>query len=213
MARLVAFAFVGFLASCTHSTRVPSSYRDVDVRIVPGSRVGPITASTSEDDLRQKFPGAVESVEVPLGEGDSAPGTALFAKIPRRHVDIVWHDAVKKRRPRLVFIYGPESDWRTDGVAIGSTLAQLEKANGKPFQMYGFEWDNGGAVCGWKDGKLAHLAKGSVRVTPRLGLANFSNPTIQPLLAQVVGDTCFVSSNPALRKLNPQVFSLVVDFP
>jgi hypothetical protein len=34
------------------------------------------------------------------------------------------------------------------------TLAEIEKINGKPFKLYGFEWDFGGRSSNWQGGEL-----------------------------------------------------------
>ncbi|GAB3898789.1 hypothetical protein [Spirosoma agri] len=35
----------------------------------------------------------------------------------------------------------------------------MEKRNGKPFRLWGFEWDYGGLVSNWQAGKLAQSDK------------------------------------------------------
>jgi hypothetical protein len=50
-----------------------------DWLIVPGERVGPITAKTSETALEALFGVEnVERVEVYVGEGSTVPGTAVY---------------------------------------------------------------------------------------------------------------------------------------
>lgn len=40
------------------------------------------------------------------------------------------------------------------GIRVGTSLAQLNRLNGRPFEFYGFDWDYGGLVSDWKGGTL-----------------------------------------------------------
>lgn len=70
------------VASCglVHLATAQAQQLPSDWLIVPGERVGPITATTSEAMLETIFgAGNVESVDVYLGEGFTEPGAAVFS--------------------------------------------------------------------------------------------------------------------------------------
>ena len=64
---------------------------------------GPFSRDSDERRLAQVFGAAnVERADVPVGEGNTEPGTVIFAKDPARRIDILWHDAYA--RPNVVII-------------------------------------------------------------------------------------------------------------
>ena len=70
--------------------------------------------------------------------------------------------------------------------------------------MAGYGWDYGGSVLSWKDGQLADLeGRIAVALSPRDVNADVSH---------ILGDGEFMSSDSALRRLQPRVNRLVVRF-
>src|SRR5262249_2250367 len=60
----------------------------------------------------------------------------------------------------LIVITG-QSTWAgPKGLRLGLTLAALEKLNGKPFKLSGFDQPEGSAVTDWQGGALATLPGG-----------------------------------------------------
>jgi hypothetical protein len=54
--------------------------------------------------------------------------------------------------------------WKfANGLKLGMNIAEVEKVNGKPYELSGFDWDYGG-YANFKGGKLE--AKVSVRFSP-----------------------------------------------
>jgi hypothetical protein len=82
----------------------------------------------------------VERADVPVGEGNTEPGTVIFAKDPARRIDILWHDAYA--RPNVVIIRNGSS-WPVSvtgldkPVANGATLVEIEAMNGRPLHPDG----------------------------------------------------------------------------
>jgi hypothetical protein len=73
----------------------------------------------------------------------------------RRGLEFVWSDEKARRRPTLIRATD-QSAWATaNGIRIGTALAEIEQMNGKPFKLSGFDWDYGGRVTDWQDGKLS----------------------------------------------------------
>jgi hypothetical protein len=76
-----------------------------DWRIVSGVRVGPITAASTEPDLRRAFgDSAVVNEEVDIGEGMTEPGTMIYKRDLSRALSILWDGEGTNKHPTTVFI-------------------------------------------------------------------------------------------------------------
>jgi len=123
--------------------------------IVPGAKVGPITAKTSEADLIQVYGKAnVQSKDIEVGEGFTEPGTVINPDDPSKTIQIIWKDQNRRQFPDSIRISSEKKSlWRTtQGISIGTTLKELEMINGKPFSLAGYGWDYGGTVLSWEKG-------------------------------------------------------------
>ena len=188
-------------------------------QIVPGTSVGPITRSTSEKELIKIF-GArnVKREAVDVGEGETQQGTILFPNDPQRKVFILWRDATTRQQPESVTIRDKNTLWKTDrGVTIGTTLKTIEELNGRAFVMTGFGWDYSGTVLHSNGGRMVELgtAPGEEIKDRTLLLRLETETSLQksPEYNAVLGDANYFSDNPALRKLNPRVYEIIVNFP
>jgi len=196
----------------TQASRPAASKQDS--LIVPGQRVGEITSKTSLADLERLFGKAnVKVGDIPGAEGAMAPGATLFPNDPSKKLTLYWKEAkskAQKANPHIgvVVIDSPNSPWHTEaGIKVGTTLKALEKLNGHPFTLSGFDWDYGGMVLSWGDqGKLREIfqTKGglSLQLAPPVGFKGDYNA--------VTGDGTFSSDNPAMQKLNPEVTTIQV---
>jgi hypothetical protein len=94
---------------------------------------------------------SVEKVFGAEGEGESFE-TALFAQRPAEKLRIGWSDPANKIVSD-VDVFG--SKWiGPGGIHVGSTIAEVQRANGKAFTFSGLGWDYGGQVRDWKGGAL-----------------------------------------------------------
>lgn len=162
----------------------------------------------SEEKLRARLGGErVQRDTVWVGEGDFDLGTVLFPEDPRRRLSVQWSDADHRTTPEIVRIEGGNSStWRlSPGIRIGSSLAEIEKLNGRPFMLAGFEWDYGGTVGSWEGGHLDTLW--GKHVLLRFKVDSAADPA---LVQQVLGDRLFPSSHPAMRALDPRVYDILV---
>ncbi len=189
-----------------------------DWTIVPGVRVGPITASSTEGDLRKAFGSvAVVNKDVEIGEGVTEPGTVIDEKHPGRALAILWKDASKRKPATVIVCYLLEEGdcaWKTDsGIGMKTTLKELEARNGRPFILAGFGWDYAGTVSSWEGGTLTPLLKGPGRLTLRLTPTNAQNAKLTPKEFEAVGGEQLMSSrHPVMQKVNPQVYSIQFEF-
>lgn len=176
--------------------------------IRPGKSAGPITKATTLADL-QKIYGKekVKTADVYVGEGNSMPGAVIFPDDPQRKAEIIWKEGAKTAA--IVIIIGQKSLWHTvEGVTLGTRLKELEKLNGGPFTLAGFDWDYSGALLSWGDnGKLRKAFHNPGGLALRLTYPE--NPP-QDVVESVLGDGDFESSHPGMQKLNPYVHYITV---
>ncbi|MEO1067544.1 MAG: hypothetical protein AAFW95_00235, partial [Cyanobacteria bacterium J06638_6] len=116
----------------------------MDWLVVPGQRVGPITAQTSRDELAEFYgEAALADGPIPVGEGFTEPGTVVTPG-PDQQFTVVWTDT-SQTKPQLVRDFGPA--WQTpEGLGVGVPYPTVQEALGD-FGIYGFEWDYGGTVA------------------------------------------------------------------
>jgi len=187
-----------------------------DWLIVPGERVGPISASTSDAAVQDIFGVEnVEAIDVQLGEGFSEPGTAVFPNDALKRIEIVWSDG-NRSAPKEIRITGESSSWKTaEGVSLGSTLKEIEQLNGSPFRLLGFAFDYGGTITDCGRGRLLMLgcdSAGSTSQERQIVLRLSPSAEARALLEyrQVIGDREFSSAHPAMQALNPRVYQMIV---
>jgi hypothetical protein len=195
---------------------IPALAQTNDRRIVPGERVGPVTAATTRADLPRLFPGApAKDDEIELAEGVLEPATHIA------DLAIVWSRKNADAHPARIFICRgrrrTSCQWQTaDGITLGVRLDRLEQLNDRAFSISGFGFDYGGNVLSWNGGKLARLDCG-----PRLILTldgdrgRDGRLTIDLLTDErhsITGDKPVPSDTPAMRKVNPSVTEMVFQF-
>jgi hypothetical protein len=116
-----------------------------DWKIVRGERVGPLTAASTLESLRVAFGAAnVRPGSVTADEGFEEPGAVIYPDSPARALSVLWGKEKAAGHPAYVFIcYGQQPtgpcEWKTgEGITNGTSLAELEKWNGRPFRLAGF---------------------------------------------------------------------------
>lgn len=190
-----------------------------DDLILPGVRVGPVTRTSTEQSLRQALGRLAVKGNVDIGEGVDEPGLILYPADPTRRLEILWNED-RPAHPARVFICRSERNgdcrWRTaQGFGIGTTLRELEKANGRPFEMVGWGSDVGGNLTSFQEGRLAKLLGAiSLTLTPRIDHDGSYLPKLTAgEFDEVEGEKFLLSSHPVLQKLNPYVAALSMVFP
>lgn len=187
-----------------------------DWLIVPGERVGPITATWTEDMLVAYFgrENVRRGASVCSFEGTHRGGTFLYADRPALGLGITWKDRATRSLPGFICIgsftgASDISQWHSaEGISLGTSLQELEKLNGWPFQLYGFGWDYSGCIHSWDGGNLARVL---VRERGTLAL-RLAEPPYHRQPHEIYGDGPMLSTQPLLRKLNPGVFMMYVSF-
>ncbi|GAB3377598.1 hypothetical protein [Lysobacter fragariae] len=145
----------------------------------------------------------VKDGEVPGAEGETFHGVILFPDDSTRRAYLYFQDAEKLRGLSLVRVFERDSRWQLDnGIAMGMTLAELVRRNGKPIQFTGLGWDYGGTVMDLHGGTLAPPADVAIHRNWRLGSVEGEYPAH----AYPIGDATFSSDDPKY----PQQGRLVV---
>jgi hypothetical protein len=174
---------------------------------MPG-RPGPLTAESSEAELRQRYGDtAVTTTRIQIGEGETVPGTVLYEGDSLRRAEIIWHDTLKLRRPARVVLRGNQSQWQVGpGISLGTSLQVLERLNGRPFTLAGFGWDYGGVITDWGGGALDSALTG-IKLYLDPGPAGREAPAY----SRVLGDRDYSSAAPPMQQLGPRVYQIFVD--
>lgn len=183
--------------------------------ILPNGRTGAISAHTTRRDLVRMYgSGNVTDEDVSVGEGETEPGTIVFAKDPQRKIEILWKGPEKTALPASVQIAGTMSKWKTvHDISLGTSLKDLQRLNTKPFKLAGFGWDYSGTVTSWENGALqAELDGGHGKVWLRLDYSS-SHGVTEKEVNEVQGDRDFSSDHPVMGKLNPVAYQMIIVFP
>ena len=171
----------------------------------PDTRVLPLAFRASEgiDALRERFGTANVRVEdIPLAEGETVRGAVLFPDDPSRRAYVHFVDPDNLQGIALIRIVDPESTWSLgEGLRMGTTLAELVARNGAPIEFSGFGWDYGGAIAGFRGGKLEPRSANG----PHTGFRLSPRPDVDPNLAMPQGDTTFSSDDPKFADIATQV--------
>ncbi len=176
-----------------------------DLSIVIGEKVGLITpANCTREGILAAYGKDAKVDSVYLFEGIFGEGVVIFPDNPRRTVSVYWDNELDAKRPAFIRIEGDStgiSDWKTsEGITIGTTAAEMQKLNGKAFDIAGFGWDYGGFVTDWKGGKF----------NSSLGLR--FDPKAESTSGKVVGEGGFSSDNPDMVAANPVVVRMEFSF-
>lgn len=175
-----------------------------DTTVLPGDRVGPVTADTSRADLVTQFgESALEDTEVAVGEGFTESGT-IVNQGSEQAFAVIWVDE-SQSEPATVKDLG--AAWETpEGISVGTSFAELQQILG-PFDLYGFGWDYGGTLV-LEGSELSHYYGALIL---RLQPADPAAPQQHAdAFAAVQGDKLISSDNPNLAPLDLVVDEMIV---
>ncbi|MFL9823790.1 hypothetical protein [Rhodoplanes sp. SY1] len=170
---------------------------------------GVFAKGSSHLQLAQTFDAKnVEFGEVDGPEGSKLNATLVYPTDPKRRLEVLWQNEAARSDVSLIVVTG-QSGWTAPkGLKLGMPLAQLEKANGKPFKVSGLDQDNGGSVIDWQGGALASLPGGckvGVRLTPDAKATDAAK-------AQAAGKE-FASTDAALKGIKPVIAEILLGYP
>ncbi|WP_027576499.1 hypothetical protein [Bradyrhizobium sp. WSM1743] len=173
----------------------------------PITCASPVAPEDTEKTLKQRYGKDAVTQELAGAEGEKYRGLVLFPKAMDRRIEIAFTDDKAGRASGLILREAKISRWSIGGITVGSSLANVQKANGKPFLVSGFEWDYGGFVTDWKGGALSRPLQDGCTVTIRFGKKSGAPRSLS-------GDGVKIASdNATLVKWAPVVTEIGVNFP
>lgn len=176
----------------------------IDRKIIPNESVGLITSSTTKSALNKLYDKEnIRETVIFSYEGIDIKGTEVIFDNTADNITIEWNDG--NLTPKIIRIENLNSNWKTkEGVGIGSTIKEVEKANGKPFTIYGYEIDAylAGTVKNWNSGNLQGLNL-QFKITKEIPVEVYM---------EMIGDRGILSNNPLLEKAGLQVENITVEF-
>jgi hypothetical protein len=166
----------------------------------------------AKDSNHLKLVQAFQPKNVAYGEVTGAGGTKLnatilFAKDPKRHLEVLWQNEAARSDTSLIVITGQSTWTGPKGLRLGLTLAALEKLNGKAFRLSGFDQPDGSAVLDWQGGALATLP-GGCKVGVKLAA---DRKAAADALTAARGKE-FGSSDAAMRAVKPTVAEIILGY-
>ncbi|MCJ8282635.1 MAG: hypothetical protein MJK14_23135 [Rivularia sp. ALOHA_DT_140] len=177
-----------------------------DTFIIPGKRIGLITAETTRADLVEIHGETNLKDDVILGgEGTiSFPVTKINSTKPGA-LTIFWTD---ESRSKISHVSGFGRQWKTlDSLGSGTSIDGVSDVLGK-FQLNGFGWDNGGFV--YLEG--TNLSQYKDKLGLRLDVEYSTTQKYPKQYQAVSGDSRFSSTNPNLKPLDARISEMIVTF-
>jgi hypothetical protein len=150
----------------------------------------------------------VDYTEVSGDDGSTLMASVLFPSDPKRRLEVLWDDDVQRAGTRMIVI-GGQSTWTAQkGVHLGLPLAALEKLNGKPFKLMGFDKGGMAIVSDWNGGAFSLLTDGC-----KVGIQLKPDPKApEGVLGSASSDKEFASGDPAIRAAKPTVGEIIVAY-
>ncbi len=165
------------------------------------------------DSSQVKLAMAFQSRNVTFTQVDAASGgktmaSVVFAKDPKRRLEVWWSKPSNRSDTHLIVINGT-SEWTGPGeLHLGLTLAELEQLNGKPFKLSGFDKSNVATLSNWNGGKLA-VPAGGCKVGISLRAASTASASA---ISALPADREFTSADAAMRAVNPTLSEILVAY-
>ncbi|HEV8039882.1 MAG TPA: hypothetical protein VGP62_13525 [Bryobacteraceae bacterium] len=190
-----------------------------DWLVIPNTRVGPITASSTEQGLREAFGGMFVSTKRVSGEMETHKRVSLIYRDDfARAISVSWAQDGKREHPETVLfcfgVYGVTGLWHTrSGIRCGTTMHQLEALNGRPFTLTGYGRDLAGTVESWQGGALeGELGpKGALEISVEPGDPGWQRKLTDAERA-ILERESILSSDPVVQKLSSVVYRMVFKF-
>ena len=145
--------------------------------------------------------------EVEGPEGSKLMASVLFPNDPRRRLEVLWQNEASRTDTHLIVING-QSTWAAPkGLRLGLGLPALEKLNGKPFTLAGFDQPNGGSVSDWQGGALDKLPGGC-----RVGIRLAADAKASEAARNEAFGKEFQSSDAKMRAVRPIIAEIIIGY-
>jgi hypothetical protein len=151
----------------------------------------------------------VTFTEVDGPEASKLMASVLFPKDPKRRLEVWWLNEATRSGTYLIVING-QSTWSAPkGLKLGLQLAALEKLNGKPFKLKGFDKENSSTITDWDGGALTQFpggCKSGVR------LVSDAKAPQEARDAVAAGSEEFLSTDAKVRAVKPTVAEIILGY-
>ena len=147
--------------------------------------------------------------EVSGGGGTKIMASVLFPKDPKRRLEVLWANEPSRSGTSLIDING-QSTWTAHkGLRLGLSIAAVEKLNGRPFKVQGFDKDGEAPASDWMGGTLLEAPGGC-----KVGVHFRPDPkaSAEARAAASAVDKEFGSNDPAIVALKPTVSEILIGF-
>ena len=147
---------------------------------------------------------------VHVGEGSYEKCTTIFYNDKTKALSVVWPDSLAKANWHKIYLGDKAKKWFVKGsIKLGTTLADIERINGKQVVITGFSWDYSGTIVDYCGGKLDISQTRPIRIILRLLPKTFKGLSKKEENS-VIGDKNIPSSDPVMQKLNPRVYQIIL---
>jgi len=150
----------------------------------------------------------VAFTEVDGPDGNKVMASVLFPRDPKRRLEVWWEDEASRSGTYLIVINGQSTWTAPKGLRLGLQFAALEKLNGKPFKLKGFDEDNSSTITDWDGGALAELP-GGCKVGIRLVSDRKATAEARDAIS---GSTEFASNDASVKAVKPTVAEIMVGY-
>src|SRR3984957_5064947 len=166
----------------------------------------------ARDSSHSKLATAFQSRNVAFTQVDGPSGakimaTVLFAKDPKRRLEVWWSNQASRSDTHLIVINGASTWSAPNQLRLGLTLAQLEQINGKSFKLTGFDKNNVATLTDWNGGNLSQLPGGC-----KVGISLRSRTASAAGLGALPASRESTSSDSAMRTANPEVSEILIAY-
>ena len=166
----------------------------------------------ARDSSHSKLAMAFQSRNVAFAQVDGPSGakimaTVLFAKEPKRRLEVWWSNQASRSDTHLIVVNGASTWSAPSQLRLGLTLAQLEQINGKSFKLTGFDKNNVATLTDWNSGNLS-LVPGGCKV----GISLRSRTASTAALGALPANREFTSSDSAMRTVNSEVSEILIAY-
>jgi hypothetical protein len=145
--------------------------------------------------------------EVDGPQNTKLPATVLYPKDPKRHLEVLWNNQAARADTSLVVINGQSTWTGPKGLRLGLPIAALEKLNGKPFQLAGFDQDNAGTALDWQGGALEKVPGGC-----KVGLRLAPDAKASDEARNAAAGKTLMSNDAIVRAVNPKVAEIIIGY-
>jgi hypothetical protein len=192
---ILSLLHAAFISAAEPAKTVPKTTddpKDTTVVLGPDFRVGPLTKDMTLLGLKTLFGKAMQTAELDGPEGTTLEGLKVHAGTERELHLVLEQEGDEKYATEAILV---GKAWTfTNGLKEGMTVEELQKLNGKPFKLSGFDWDYGGFVTSFEGGALENA-----------GVIIRFSPTGEGYSEKLSGDQTILSTNKLLKTAKAKV--------